>query len=224
MIFDTVGAFVSDSWRVRPNLTLTGGLRYEVQYPIKDNWGLSAPQDWEMVYGLTGAGSGPLGQGNLFKPGTLTGANPVFDKYDNSNAAYKTDWNNVGPSIGAAWRPSLQNRFLTMLLSDEPVIRGGYSMSFTKYATDFFNGVYGNNPGQTRPGSRAFTTGTPTIGFDGFRCSCERRAASRRGLRPPHLAYPFTPASTNDTFRAIHPDAATPLTDQFQHRVPARAW
>ena len=155
VIANGVGFFVSDSWRVKPNLTLTGGLRYEMVFPIKDNWGLSAPEDWTMVYGLTGAGSGNIGQGNLFKPGTLTGQNPVFKQYDNSNSAYKTDWNNVAPSVGAAWRPALGNKWLAMLLSDEPVIRGGYSMSFTKAATDFFNGIYGDNPGQTRPGSRS---------------------------------------------------------------------
>ena len=159
VVFDSLGGFVADSWRVKPSLTLTGGLRYEVQFPIKDDWGYSAPQDWSMVYGLTGAGSGPIGQGNLFKPGTLTGANPVFKQYDNSNPAYKTDWNNLGPSVGAAWRPTIESGFLSKLLSDAPVIRGGYSMSFTKYATDFFTTMYANNPGWTRPGSRTFTAG-----------------------------------------------------------------
>ena len=111
-IFNSLGAFIADSWRVKPGLTLTGGLRYEVQFPIKDDWGYSAPQDWAMVYGLTGAGSGAFGQGNMFKPGTLTGANPVFKQYDNSNPAYKTDWNNIGPSVGAAWRPAIGQGFL----------------------------------------------------------------------------------------------------------------
>ena len=215
LIFDTVGVFASDSWRVKPSLTLTAGLRYEVQFPIRDNWGLSAPQDWTMVYGLTGAGPGPIGQGNLFKPGTLTGQNPVFQQYDNSNAAYKTDWNNLGPSVGAAWRPSLGNKFLATLLSDEPVIRGGYSMSFTKYATDFFNGMYGSNPGQSRPGSRGFTTGTPTIGFDGFPMLLRETNRLTPGNAPAARTYPFAPAATDDTFRAIHPDTPTPLTHQY---------
>ena len=215
LIANGVGLFVSDSWRVKPNLTVTGGLRYELVLPIKDNWGLSAPEDWTMVYGLTGAGSGNIGQGNLFKPGTFTGQNPVFKAYDNSNSAYKTDWNNVGPSIGAAWRPALGNNWLAMLLSDEPVIRGGYSMSFTKAATDFFNGIYGANPGQTRPGSRGFTTGTPTIGFDGFPVLLRETSRLTPGTQPPPRTYPFAPAVTNDTFRAIDPDLATPLTHQY---------
>ena len=206
LIANSLGFFVSDAWRVKPKLTLTGGLRYEMVFPIKDNWGLSAPEDWRMVYGLTGAGSGSIGQGNLFKPGTFTGQDPVFQQYDNSNAAYKTDWNNVAPSIGAAWRPALGDNWLATLLGAEPVIRGGYSMSFTKAATDFFNGIYGSNPGQTRPGSRGFTTGTPTIGFDGFPVLLRETSRLTPGTQPAALTYPFAPAATNDTFRAIDPD------------------
>ena len=39
-----------------------------------------------MVYGITGAGSGLLGRGNLYKPGTMTGTNPVVVAYDDSQA------------------------------------------------------------------------------------------------------------------------------------------
>jgi len=214
-IFDSLGGFIADSWRAKPSLTLTGGLRYEVQFPIKDNWGYSAPQDWAMVYGLTGAGSGPIGQGNLYKPGTLTGANPVFVKYDNSNAAYKTDWNNIGPSVGVAWRPSISQGFLSSVLSDAPVIRGGYSMSFTKYATDFYTAMYANNPGLTRPGSRGFTSGTPTIGADGFPLLLRETSRLTPGTVPAALSYPFAPAVTSDTFRALHPDQSVPYTHQY---------
>jgi hypothetical protein len=214
-IFDSLGGFVSDSWRLKPSLTLTGGVRYEVQFPIKDNWGYSAPQNWEMVYGLTGAGSGPIGQGNMFKPGTLTGQDPTFVKYDNSTPAYKTDWNNLGPSVGAAWRPSVKAGFLSTLLSDAPVIRGGYSMSFTKYATDFYTGIYGNNPGWVRPGSRGFTTGSPTIGSDGFPVLLRDTARLTPGTAPAALAYPFAPATTNDSFRAMSPNQPVPYTHQY---------
>ena len=102
-----------------------------------------------------------------------------------------------------------------MLLSDEPVIRGGYSMSFTKAATDFFSGIYGDNPGQTRPGSRGFTSGTPTIGFDGFPLLLRETSRLTPGTQPPPRTYPFAPAATNDTFQAIDPDVATPLTHQY---------
>jgi len=214
-IFDSIGGFIADTWRISPSLTLTGGLRYEVQFPIKDNWGYSAPQDWTMVYGPTGAGTGDYGQGNMFRPGTLTGSNPVFVQYDNSKPAYKTDWNNLGPSVGAAWRPSIESGFLSKVLSNAPVIRGGYSMSFTKFATDLYTGIYSNNPGWVRPGSRGLTSGTPTIGYDGFPVLMRETTRLVPGTMPSPLAYPFSPATTSDSFRAMHPDQPVPYTHQY---------
>lgn len=214
VIFDSLGAFVSDSWRLRPDLTVTGGVRWEVQFPIQDNWGYSAPQSWEMVYGITGAGSGNYGQGNLFKPGTMTGTNPVFVKYDNSKPAYKTDWNNIGPSIGAAWRPTITSSLLSTILGAEPVFRGGYSISFTRYATTLYTNAYASNPGLSRSGSRSLTSGTPQVGFDGFPLLLRDAARVTPATTPASLAYPFSPA-TNETFRAMYPDQPVPMTHQY---------
>ena len=72
-----------------------------------------------------------------------------------------------------------------------------------------------SNPGQTRPGSRGFTSGTPTIGFDGFPLLLRETNRLTPGTQPPPRSYPFAPAVTNDTFRAIDPDVATPLTHQY---------
>jgi Carboxypeptidase regulatory-like domain len=214
VIYPSLGLFMSDSWRVKPNLTLTGGLRYELQFPIRDNWGYSAPQTWQMVYGATGAGSGSIGQGNLFKPGTLTGTNPVFVKYDNSKPAYKTDFNNLAPSLGVAWRPTLKGSILSGILGESPVIRGGYSMSFTKWATTLFTTPFSNNPGRNRTGNRGLTSGTPQIGFDGFPLLLRDTARLTPGTAPTPLAYPFAAAS-NETFRGMHPDQPVPLTHQY---------
>jgi len=50
-----LGLFVSDSWRLSPSLTLTGGLRWELQFPFEPDLDTYARlQDWQMVYGLTG--------------------------------------------------------------------------------------------------------------------------------------------------------------------------
>ena len=64
---------MSDSWRVKPNLTVNAGVRWEFQLPMTTDGLYSRPETWQMVYGVTGAGSGTYGQGNLYKPGTLTG-------------------------------------------------------------------------------------------------------------------------------------------------------
>ena len=62
-IADDFGFFVSDSWRVKPNLTLTLGVRYQVQLPMTTDGLYSRPETWQMVYGMTGAGLGQLRAG-----------------------------------------------------------------------------------------------------------------------------------------------------------------
>ena len=213
-----LGLFVSDSWRLRPNLTITGGLRYELQFPFKpDNSSYSRPQDWRMVYGLTGSGSGSLDQGNLFQPGTLTGTAPLLENYTEGASAYKTDLNNIAPSIGAAWRPSLRASFLTWLLSTDPVIRGGYSISYSRVGTDWFTGTYGTNPGRSRTATRSTTTGCNGacyIGFDGFPVLLRETHRLWAGTFPEEPTYPFSPA-VNESIDEYHPNTRVPSTRQW---------
>ncbi|HVQ38230.1 MAG TPA: hypothetical protein VMS31_11895 [Pyrinomonadaceae bacterium] len=68
---NTNGLFAQDSWRLRQNLTLTYGIRWQPQTGAKmlsTNYAILSNPD--MVYDVSGAG-------NLFKPGTLTGAAPT---------------------------------------------------------------------------------------------------------------------------------------------------
>ena len=84
-----MGLYLSDQWRVKPTVTLTGGLRWELQLPFTPTSGDYARlQDWQMVYGVTGPG-------NMFKPGTMTGTSPVLQNYAKGAKAYNMDWNNA---------------------------------------------------------------------------------------------------------------------------------
>ena len=95
--------YVQDSWRLRPNLTVTGGVRYNLYSP-----------PWEMD-GLQLAPSTPLGEwfeqrranmlrgvgDNALPPLTLDLAGPANGK----KGFYDWDYNNFGPRIAAAWTP-----------------------------------------------------------------------------------------------------------------------
>jgi hypothetical protein len=220
-----VGFFVSDSWRVRPNLTLNLGARYELQLPMTAQEGYpSQLADWTMVYGITGAGGGSLGQGNLYRPGTMTGRAPSVARYSSGTALYHTDWNNVAPSVGAAWRPTIKPGWLRAILSEDPVFRGGYSMTFTKFGTTFMSDSLGGLPGRTRNGIRTASSGTPYLGVDAVGGPQAYPVLLRDTTRlfpsayPASISYPITPGAT-EAVSAHYPTQNTPHTHQYSFGV-----
>jgi hypothetical protein len=205
MSLDTIGLFVSDSWRMRPNFTVTAGLRYELQFPFKpDAASFSRLQDWQMVYGVAGK------QG-LFAPGTLTGTAPLMVPYEKGAHAYMTDWNNVAPSVGVVWRPTVENRLFSRILSRAPVIRGGYSISYDVSGFATFTSIFGSNPGATRSGTRSISLGN--LGADGLPVLL-RTPERLAPFAAPTAEYPFAP-SVADSINAFEPNVRVPYTHQY---------
>jgi hypothetical protein len=88
--YKTFGAFIQDDWKLRPNLTVNLGLRYEPYPGIHDgNNEIIAyrPGQQSTLYP-----NAPLG---LVVPG-----DPGI-----SSTTYNKDWNNVAPRVGFAWLP-----------------------------------------------------------------------------------------------------------------------
>jgi hypothetical protein len=211
-----LGMFVSDSWKLRSNLTLNGGLRYELQFPFQPDLGTWARlSDWTQVYGISG-------EGNMFKPGTMTGSAPLLVQFKAGDNAYNMDWNNLAPSIGLAWRPNIGHGWLSKILSADPVLRGGYSLTFTRYGTGDFTGVYGANPGSTRDATRSATlTGDRYIAADGLGLPVLLSQLSRLGPTPaiPAPAYidgtsTMTTGPT-ETVAVMDPNITVPYAHQY---------
>ena len=216
---DALGLFVQDSWRWKPNLTINAGVRYQVQFPMTTTFKYSRPETWQMLYGITGAGSGSRGQGNLYKPGTMTGTKPMVIAYDDANSAYNTDWNNIAPSVGATWRPNIGDGILSKILSPDPVFRGGYSMSFNQLGTNFFTANYGTNPGRSRSASRGTTSGTPPLGADGgWPVLLRDTTKLYPSAFPVAPAYPFAPA-INESLDIHYPDWPVTSTHQYSFGI-----
>ena len=158
------GLYAQDSWRVTPTLTINGGLRWEVQLPfygLTDTWSAATMDD---LCGISGLGSGPQGQAcNMFKPGTIGNAGivPKYTAYDANRPGYDTQWTNIAPNIGVAWRPNVQSGWLRRVLGDPDTatIRAGYSLSYNRERMDRFTGLIGNNPGGTTAANRNVTNG-----------------------------------------------------------------
>jgi hypothetical protein len=119
--YDNYGFYISDQWRVTPQLTLNLGLRYELFTALKATNGLALepiiPAGADVVSTLLN----PVGTVNF------AGANS-----GGGNKLFNADKNNFGPVISFAWSPQFKNKFMNSIFPGEgrTVIRGGYRMSF----------------------------------------------------------------------------------------------
>ncbi len=197
----TAGFFAQDSWRFRPNLTINGGVRWELQFPFTAQNSNYTQSTYEGIWGVSGVR-------NLFKPGLLQGSVTQFTPFPKGTQAYQTDWNNIGPSIGIAWSPSIKSGPLRWLAGEpgQMVLRGGYSIAFVREGSDVFNAVVGSNPGGTLTANRSIALGNLTPG------TLFRNPAS---LAPPPTpaapVFPITPTSNppyspSDSANAFLPD------------------
>src|SRR5215471_10764664 len=149
------GSFINDSWRVKPSLTVNVGLRYDVQRPFYAQNGSYSTATLADIFGPTGLGSdfqpGSLVNhlGNMFKPGTLTGAPTTFKQLPANTSAYNTDWGGFAPSLGAAWTIGSDSGILHAILGTKgnSVLRAGASLAYQRGGMSDFTGVYGSNPG-----------------------------------------------------------------------------
>src|SRR5688572_15174085 len=158
--------FVQDQWRVKSNLTLNLGVRWEfLGVPTIPNGLAIQLTDADQVWGVSG-------RGNIFNPNAPAGAAPPvgvldFVSGDTGRSLYNNDWNNFAPFIGLAWSPSFSSGFGKFLFgeSGKSSIRLGYSMS---YLHDGFTvisnalGVGTTNAGLIQTASNTTPTGVLT--------------------------------------------------------------
>ena len=105
-------------------------------------------------------------------------------------AAYRMDWNNVAPSVGVAWQPRLAGGWLSRIAGADPVLRGGYSLSYTRNGLGELN-LFSNNPGPIRNVARSLTAGTPTLGHDGLPVLLRDTSRLAASAYPAAPAYPL---------------------------------
>ena len=193
--------FVSDSWRVSPSVTVSGGLRYVLAnpfYPTNDSY---TTLTIESLYGRSGLG-------NINMPGTLSGARPQFIRYPAGQYAYNPDRNNLAPSVGAAWQVPPTDGFMKFLLGSEQgdvVVRGGWAMAFQRPGMSDFTGVFGDNQGIAVTLQADQNNNTLPILL---RNSPSLPAA-------PGVSLPALPASITTRGNAYDPDIQMPYTNSW---------
>lgn len=209
--------FMSDSWRVRPSLTVSAGLRYVLQnpfYPTNDSY---TTLTLESLYGISGVG-------NINKPGTLTGTRSQFIRFPKGQYAYNTDRNNLAPSIGAAWQVPPSSGFMKWLRGGEEgdvVVRGGWAMAFQRPGLSDFTGPFGDNQGisvslqrdQTNAILPILLRNTPTLpGAPAVTLPAPPASLTTRGnVYDPDIQLPFIQSWSAGWQRKISRDSAIEL-------------
>ncbi len=123
-------AYWQDSWRIRPNFTLTYGVRYSTSTPVYEVNGFQVKPTQSLTEfferRVAGMESGmPYNELiSLDLAGTANGK-PGF---------YNQDWNNFAPSVAFAYSPDFGDNFFGRLVgrSGKSVIRGGFRMSYDR--------------------------------------------------------------------------------------------
>jgi hypothetical protein len=159
------GLFFQDSYRIRSNLTLNFGLRWDFTAADKDLSKLYHSASPAAIFG-------PAGVNNLFNPGVLTsdpnGLNPTLTQNPNPYNA----WNVAPqPAFGFAWNPKGRGNV---------VVRGGFSLrKFTEpqqyvwnqasdygsfyYQSFFLNANTTGVPGTFTPGGLSIGDFSPSV-------------------------------------------------------------
>jgi hypothetical protein len=123
--------YVQDSWQVRPNLTITGGVRYSLYSPPYETGGLQVAPTVSM------GGWFDERVANM-QAGIPSNASPIvqFDlagPKNNRPGFYAWDKNNFAPRLAVAWTPTAEDGFLRALTGDGLMtVRGGYSKVFDR--------------------------------------------------------------------------------------------
>ncbi len=113
--------FVQDDWKVRPNLTLNLGLRYEYYTPLEEKDGRLS----NLFFGSQGLVNSQV--------------RPVAELFE-------PDRNNFAPRIGFAYSPRLRVLGLGSEAGDSTVIRGGFGIAYNRIPVAPLANVRGNPP------------------------------------------------------------------------------
>src|SRR6266576_4837176 len=162
---DEYEVYLQDSYRIRPNLTISYGLRYSLFSPPWETTGTEVTPK-----GFPAGGGNPLTLGQWFQSRAskmLTGGSSVTDPLLTFNLAgpangrpgyYNWDDKNFGPHLSVAYTPRSSGGLLGALFGngDKTVIRGGFGIVFDRIGAgllDTFDrrGSFGLSTGITAP-------------------------------------------------------------------------
>jgi Carboxypeptidase regulatory-like domain len=185
--YPEVDLYAQDSWKIARNLTIDLGLRWELKYtPSNPDNRIRRPNQ-RVAVGEAPSSTLRWEEGDL----------------------YKSDLNNLAPSIGAAWDPTG---------SGKSSVRGNYRIAYDRINTFLFSSVIF----QSIPGITA-SIANATFGQAGGRLrqglpSLQPTASPDSFIQPPN--------NTNNLVRVVDPEFQSPRTQgwalSYQRELPGR--
>jgi len=221
---DEYGFYATDSWRWKPNVTVTAGLRYVLQMPLVATVGRLTGSAMADACGISGTGDDGNGRKcAINRPGYL--GNPSFTAatffpLTSETKGYNIDTNNFAPNAGVNWRPMVQSGFLRHILGDpeQATVSGGYSRAFNYERIDRFRTVYVGNPGTTTPATRGTSNTDFPLVDPGDPAGYPLLFSQKNRLTNPGFAqtptFPLTALASQSIF-VFDPDIQIPSTDSW---------
>lgn len=202
--YEIYGFHFSDQWRVRKDLTLNLGLRYDLYTALKSGNGLalepvipnlddpvSAILDPNGTYQFVGE--------NIGKPGQF----------------YLTDKNNFAPVLSFAYAPSFSGGIGKFLFGDKFVIRGGYRISY-------INDELVRAPDNALLGNRGLAFDVNAVNPNTGTTALNTRIDSLPAITPPVFTGPNRTFAENNlaagrfgTVFAVDPKIQSPLVHEY---------
>ena len=144
--------YFQDSWKLRRNLTVQYGVRWEYQGPYDARNGLVLlPQNnLSSLFGPTPIAGTPVS--NLFRPGNVNSATDTLltlQGGSNGSPVNQRDLNNFGPFVGIAYTPGTNGK---------TVIRAHFAQHYVQDGFTFYTPASTSNTGLFS----TFTNSTPT--------------------------------------------------------------
>lgn len=198
-------SYAQDEWQVRPSLTLTLGLGWDVETPYEDNYD----------YGLDMAAFRPSEQSTVFPTaplGIVYPGDPGINKYGGPT----TPLTDFAPRVGFAWSPGSSHNW---------VVRGGFGLYYNRTEEELAL------QGLTNPPFSITTTGVGAIGgspslaspFTGW-CAGSVPCATAQ-------AFPFTPPTKGSSpnfapfepigfgMNTLSPNFGVPMSENYNLTV-----
>jgi TonB dependent receptor len=148
-------AYVQDTWRATPNLTIVAGVRLDRQGAITNLDNLYTRPGYAGLFGISGIG-------HLFQPGVLDGGAPILSLIPSGQGGFSPGVGHFNPSLGIAYVIPDNGGLSHWLSGGGAVLRGGFSIATIREGMSFLDGVWSGNPGRSLSTSVSPST-TPSV-------------------------------------------------------------